>query len=218
MKTSFIRALTTLTAGVFVLWCATGPSLGAQSQSLDSYWTATGKSYQAGAQFNGPMAWAAGQYVVVGSTTNKARTAVSKTLLVRQEQGGWVVETSTTSAKAPQKVTQMLITGFDQAMATGDVSGLDLVWIKTLNKNGSVTTMQGAQLGIMKGLYKSAYEGLVVKKSGFTDGGTIEVPGRLFRGNQPDQGNDEGHDVHGGYPVMAALRGANQRHGEEFHD
>lgn len=182
MKTSFTRALIALTAGVFIWSCATGPSLGSQSQSLDSYWTSTGKSYQAGAQFNGPMAWAAGQYVVVGSTTNKARTAVSRTLLVRQEQGGWVVETSTTSAKAPQKVTQMLITGFDQAMSTGDVSGLDLVWIKTLNKNGSVTTMQGAQLGMMKGLYKSAYESMVVKKTGFTDGGTIEVPAGSFAG------------------------------------
>src|SRR5208337_5457039 len=110
MKTSFTRALIALAAGMLAWSWAAGPSLGAQS--LDSYWTATGKSYPA-AQFNGPMPWAAGQYVVIGSTTNKSRAAVSRTLLVRQEAGGWVIETSTTSAKMPQKITQMLVTGFD---------------------------------------------------------------------------------------------------------
>jgi len=180
MKTSFIRSLIALTAGAFIWSSAAGPVLGAQS--LDSYWTSTGKSYPAAAQFSGPMPWAAGQYVVIGSTSNKTRAAVSRTLLVRQEQGGWVIETSTTSAKSPPKITQMLVTGFDQAVATGDVSGLDLVWIKTLDKNGKVTTMQGAQLGMTKGLYKSTYENMVVKKTGYADGGTIEVPAGTFAG------------------------------------
>jgi len=167
-----------LIAGVvFALWAVTL----SPAASIDSNWSQTGKSYPA-AQFTKPMPWAAGQYVVTGATMNGSHKSVSRTLLVRQEQGGWVIETSTTSANGEEKVTQMLITGFEQAMATGDTSGLDLVWIKTLKKGGGVTTMQGAQLGFLKGMYKSAYEGLVMKTSGVADGGAIQVPAGSFAG------------------------------------
>ena len=180
MKRSFVPALA---AGIAaVIFMAFGGTRVQAASPLDSYWNQTGKSYPAGAQFTKPMPWAAGQYVVTGTTTSGSRKSVSKTLLVRQEQGGWVIETSTLSSNGEEKVTQMLVTGFDQAIATGDASGLDLVWIKTLKKDGSITTTQGAQLGFMKGLYKSAYENLVSKTSGVTDGGAIAVPAGSFAG------------------------------------
>jgi len=162
--------------------CASQSQAG--SQSLDSYWAATGKSYPVQTRFTKPMSWKEGQYVVLGTTTNGNRNSVSKTLLVRQEQGGWVIETSTINSKGEEKVTQMLITGFEQAMATGDTSGLDLVWIKTMKKDGSVSTTQGAQLGFLKGLYKSAYENLVVSRSGASDGGAVAVPAGSFDGTR----------------------------------
>jgi hypothetical protein len=87
------------------------------------------------------MPWAAGQYVVTGTTVNGSRKFVSKTLLVRQEQGEWVIEISNIGENGEQKVMQMLITGFDQAVTTGNTSNLDLVSIKILNKSGKVTTI-----------------------------------------------------------------------------
>jgi len=179
MKRFVLFALAAGVAGALFLLL---PSARLEAASkLDSYWNQTGSSYPA-AQFTKPMSWAAGQYVVTGTTINGSRKSVSKTLLVRQEQGGWVIETSTISDNGQQKVTQMLITGFDQAMTTGDASGLDLVWIKTLNNNGKVTTISGAQLGFMKGLYKSAYENILSKPSGATDGGPVQVPAGSFAG------------------------------------
>ncbi len=181
MKRSVVSALVACLAGAaFMSFASTQAQ--AASQSFDSYWNQAGKSYPAGPQFKKPMPWLAGQYVVVGTTTNGVHKSVSKTILVRQEQGGWVIETSTLSGNGEEKVTQMLITGFDQAMATGDTSGLDLVWIKTLKKDGGVTTTQGAQLGFMKGLYKSAYENLVTQASSAADGGSVAVPAGSFAG------------------------------------
>jgi hypothetical protein len=54
--------------------------------------------------------------------------------------------------------------------------------VKELKKDGSVTTTQGAQLGFLKGLYKSAYENLVTPSTGVTDGGAITVPAGSFAG------------------------------------
>ncbi|MGA2612169.1 MAG: hypothetical protein ABSG38_01775 [Spirochaetia bacterium] len=179
MKRSVVSALIAGMAGAVFMSFASA-QVQAASQSFDSNWNQTGKSYPA-AQFTKPMPWAAGQYVVTGTTTNGTRKSVARTLLVRQEQGGWVIETSTISGNGEEQVTQMLITGFDQMMATGDASAMDLVWIKTL-KNGKVTTTQGAQLGFMKGLYKGAYENILTRPSGLSDGGAIAVPAGSFAG------------------------------------
>jgi hypothetical protein len=132
----FISALIGCMAGALFISIANTLVLAA-SQSLDSYWNQNGKSYPAGQQFTKPMAWAAGQYVVTGTTTNGVHKSVSKTVLVGQEQGRWVIETSLINANGEEKVTQMLITGFDQALATGDTSGLDLVWLRSSRKTAA---------------------------------------------------------------------------------
>ena len=200
-------------------FCHSGPFAGAAAalfllvsvmpihaeSKLDSYWNQAGKSYPAG-QFTKPVSWSAGQYVVTGTTMNGARKSVSKTLLVRHEQEGWVIEMSTISDNGQQKVTQMLISGFDQAMQTGDAYGLDLVWIKTLNSNGKVTTLEGAQLGFMKGLYKSAYENILTRPSGLSDGGAAVLRNRRGSADPVKPGRDDGGYVNAGGTAAAWVR------------
>ena len=154
----------------------------AAAQSLDSYWKESGKSFPAAGVFTRPQAWAPGQYVVLGNYSNGKRDSVSMSILVRQEAGGWVMESRSIDKKGAETVMQMLLAGFDQAMAAGDASKVDLRWIKTLDKDGKISVMEGPQLGLMKGLYKSAWERMVVGPATYSDGGAVQVPAGAFAG------------------------------------
>jgi hypothetical protein len=154
----------------------------APSKSLDSYWTDAGKSFPAAGQFSKPAAWMPGQYVVTGTTVNGKRDSVSTTLLVRKEEGGWVIESSGVDKNGKESVTQMLLAGFDTAMTTGDTSKIELVWMKSVGKDGKVSVIEGPAISMFKGLMKSSWEKLVVSVSSPSDGGTVAVPAGSFAG------------------------------------
>jgi hypothetical protein len=158
------------------------PCLFAAPAKLDSYWAAKGASYPASGQFTKPAAWAPGQYVVTGTTVKGKRDSVSTTLLVRREEKGWVIETISLDKNGKESVGQMCLAGFDEAMATGDPSKIDLVWMKTLDKDGKVSLTEGPALSMFKGLMKSSWEKLVSKVEAPADGGTIAVPAGSFAG------------------------------------
>jgi hypothetical protein len=152
------------------------------AKSLDSYWSDSGKSFPAGGQFSKPMAWAPGQYVVEGSTVKGKRSSVSTTLIVRKDDQGWVIETVSVNKDGKESVGQMCLSGFDTAMSTGDASKIELVWMKSLDKNGKVVVTEGPALTLIKGMMKSSWEKLVVNVSAPVDGGSVAVPAGSFAG------------------------------------
>lgn len=154
----------------------------AQNKALDQYWNAAGKSYAAAGQFAKPAPWKAGQYVVLGTMVNGKRDSVSRTLIVRKDPQGWVIETTNIDKNGKQTATQMCIAGYDEAMLQRDPSKIDLVWMKTLEKSGKVTTTEGQSLVLVKTVMKSSYEKLVVNVGAYTDGGAVEVPAGSFAG------------------------------------
>lgn len=77
---------------------------------------------------------------------------------------------------------QMLLGNYDAAMKTGDASQIELVWIKTLEKDGSVSKTEGQALVLMKAMMKSAYEKMIVNLSEYIDGGSVQVPAGTFSG------------------------------------
>jgi hypothetical protein len=76
----------------------------------------------------------------------------------------------------------MLLAGFDSAMTTGDASKIELVWMKTLDKDGKVSVMEGPAISMVKGLMKSTWEKLVVNVTAPAEGGTVAVPAGSFAG------------------------------------
>lgn len=101
-KVRFVLAASA--AGVLLGACLSSPASKPASGALDKYWESTGKTYPAGGKLAKPMAFAPGQYVVTGSAANGKRQSVTKTLLVRKEQGGWVFETVGLDAKGKEPV------------------------------------------------------------------------------------------------------------------
>jgi hypothetical protein len=154
----------------------------APAKSLDSYWTDKGASYPASGTFAKPAAWTPGQYVTIGTIVKGKKDAVTTTLLVRKEEGSWVIENSAIDKKGKQSVSQMCLKGFDEAMATGDTSKIELVWMKSLDKDGKVSVIEGPAIKMMKSLMKSSWEKLVVTVSSPTDGGAQAVPAGNFAG------------------------------------
>jgi hypothetical protein len=152
------------------------------AKSLDSYWADSGKSFPAAGQFSKPQAWAPGQYVVTGTTVKGKRDSVATTLVVRKEEGGWVIESVGVDKKGKESVSQMLLAGFDTAMTTGDASKIELVWMKTLDKDGKISVIEGPAIAMIKGLMKSTWEKLVVKVEAPTEGGAVKVPAGGFAG------------------------------------
>jgi len=154
----------------------------APAKGLEPYWSDKGGSYGASGLFSKPAAWAPGQYVTVGVINKGKEESAVTTLLVRQEDGGWVIENEVVDKKGKEQVVQMLLKGFDEAVKTGESSGIELVWIKNLDKDGKVSTIDGAPIKMMKGLMKSSWERLVSTATSPADGGEQKVPAGTFSG------------------------------------
>jgi hypothetical protein len=154
----------------------------APAKSLDSYWVDKGVAYPASGTFAKPAAWTPGQYVTIGTTVKGKKDSVTTSLLVRKEEGGWVIENSGIDKKGKESVSQMLLKGFDEAMATGDASKIELVWVKSMDKDGKVSVIEGPAITMVKGFMKSSWEKLVVTVSSPVDGGTQAVPAGNFAG------------------------------------
>jgi len=158
------------------------PAAFSQSKALDALWTVSSRSYPGAGKFGTPKTWAPGQYVVVGQLSNGKRDSVTTTLVVAKVGNGWVIENSSVDKSGKESVMQMLLGNYDAAMKTGDASQIELVWIKTLEKDGSVTKTEGQSLIVMKAVMKSAYEKMIVNISEYVDGGSVQVPAGTFAG------------------------------------
>jgi len=187
MKVS--RRLPFLTAVAAAILLVLAPSmLGAEDKSpIAKYWKETGKAYPAAGKFVKAAKWAPGQYVITGTTTKGKYESVSRTLIVRKEGGGWVVETSNTDRKGAESVSQMLLVGFDDAVASGDSSKISITWMKMRDKDGSIQKIEGDQMLLFNSIMKSSYEKLVVNIVEFNDGGVVTVPGGIFSGTNANQ-------------------------------
>jgi hypothetical protein len=164
------------------LYLALPCAFAAPAKGIDSYWAAKTSSFAGTGPFAKPAAWKEGQYVVTGTTVKGKHDSVSTTLLVRKEGGGWVIETINIDKKGAETASQMLLSGFDQALVSGDASTIDLVWMKTLDKDGKVSLSEGPALSMFKGIMKSSWEKLIVNVATPVDGGTISVPAGSFVG------------------------------------
>jgi hypothetical protein len=152
----------------------------APAKGLDQYWTDKGASYDAAGAFSQSAVWEPGQYVTLGTLNKGKQESVYTMLLVRKEDGGWVIENSVVDKKGKEQATQMLLKGFDEAMKSGDTSNIDLVWIKMLDKDGKVSVVEGAPIKMMKNMMKSSWERMVVKSSSPAEGGDQKVPAGSF--------------------------------------
>ena len=167
---------------IAVLAFSIAASAFAQSKAFDALWTVSSKSYSSVGKFNTPKTWAPGQYVVVGQLSKGKRDSIPTTLVVGKVGNGWVIENVSIDKSGKESVMQMLLGNYDAAMKTGDASQIELVWIKTLEKDGSVTKTEGQSLMVMKALMKSAYEKMIVNISEYVDGGSVQVPAGTFAG------------------------------------
>jgi hypothetical protein len=165
-----------------VLSIALAGAVAAPANPLDRYWADKGASYPAAGQFKAPAAWVPGQYVTIGTTSKGKRDSVSTTLIVRKEEKGWVIETVSLDKNGKENVGQMCLSGFDEARTLGDASKVDLVWMKSLDKDGKVVLTEGPTLALVKAVMKSSWEKLVVSVSAPTDGGPVAVPAASFAG------------------------------------
>ncbi|MBL0176101.1 MAG: hypothetical protein IPP94_12680 [Ignavibacteria bacterium] len=161
-----------------------GPSIdpALQSRVATYFGKAGGQTYASSSQFMKPMPYAVGQYVVHG-TVYDGKRSVSKTSIVGEEQGGWVIETYSLS-ESNESWTQMLVKGLEKAGTDGNVDDIDIVWVKTKMKDENVQTVEGPVLAITRGFYRDMLGGFKVKIGTPSAGGSVAVPAGTFNGTQ----------------------------------
>lgn len=133
-------------------------------------------------KFVKPMKWAPGQYVVTGTLDDGVIESLTKSLIVRKEAGGWVFETITTNEDKEVTGMQMLIKGMDAAIAKGDTKQIQVVWLKMLQKDGTVQKVESDGLVMYNMILQSTWNNVVVSGTKYTAGGAVKVPGGNFTG------------------------------------
>lgn len=168
---------------VFIMALAIGGCSGAQKKNvhLDGYWQGKGQSV-AYKKFTKVMNWAPGQYVVTGNLDDGERKSVTRTTIVRREQGGWVFESITTDDEGQVTGMQILIRGYEQAVSKKDPSRISAVWAKILQADGSVQKFEGDSMALYNMMLKSAWEKLVVSGVDYAKSGAVTVPAGVFAG------------------------------------
>lgn len=166
-----------------ILFAFSVASVGAEDKSaIAKYWKDTGKSYPASGKFVKAAKWAPGQYVIVGTTTKGKRESVSRSLIVRKEADGWVIETTNTDRKGKETASQMLLKHYDEAIKAGNPALIEIGWMKMRDEDGNIQTIDGDQMALFNTFAKSSYENLIVNVENYTDGGDVTVPGGSYSG------------------------------------
>ncbi len=149
---------------------------------LDGYWQGKGKSvpYK---KFTKAMNWAPGHYVVMGNLDDGERQSVTKTTIVRRENGGWVFESISTDEDGKVTGMQICIKGYEQAMAKSDVSKISAVWAKLLQPDGTVQKIEGDAMNLYNMMLKATWERLIVSGVQYTKAGAVTVPAGAFAGS-----------------------------------
>jgi hypothetical protein len=172
------RTIAFLLACMFLVAC--GPSVNPQLvKKVDGYFTTEGKNYGAAKKFMAPMPLAVGQYVVMGVTEDKTKRSITRIAIVGREKGGWIFEYYNLSG-SQEGIMQMCVTGMENVAKSGDMSAVDILWVKMKDKNGQVQTIEGPAIMMMKSYYKKTLENTNVKVTVYTDGGVIKVPAGAF--------------------------------------
>ena len=132
-------------------------------------------------KFTKPKPWAPGQYVVIATLDDGEIESVAKTTVVRKEAGGWVFETVTTEDDGKSSGMQMLVKGMDTAIAKNDASKIKVLWIKMLQKDGSVEKIEGDALMFYNAILQTTWNNLLISGT-TTAGGAVKVPAGNFAG------------------------------------
>jgi len=158
--------------------CSSGSK---KTSPLDGEWQGKGKSFS-NKKFSKPMKWAAGQYVVSGTIDDGEKKSITKSLVVGKENGGWIFETITTNEDKEVTGMQMLMKGYDLAVAKSDPSQIKVEWVKVLDKEGKVNKVEGEGLLFYNMILKSTWNNIVIKGADYTAGGAVTVPAGNFAG------------------------------------
>ncbi len=165
-----------------VLLASCGPSADpALQRRIDEYYAkANPRTFGVSMKDFKPMPYAVGQWAMYG-VTGDGKRSISKESIVGQESGGWIIETYSLS-ETQESTMQMLVTGLDKARESMDPEDIDIVWVKTRDKNGKIETIEGPVLSVTKGLYRKNLVNFSVKQLGTEDGGSVTVPAGTFPG------------------------------------
>lgn len=156
-------------------------STSVKTSPLDAEWQGKGKSFS-NKKFTKPMKWAAGQYVVMGTINDGDKESITRSLVAGKESGGWVFETTTTNEDKEVTGMQMLIKGFETAVAKSDTSQIKVIWIKMLQKDGKVEKIEGEGLMLYNMMLQSTWNNVIISGTKYTAGGAVKVPAGNFAG------------------------------------
>lgn len=166
-----------LTAAIALASCSSAT----KKSPLDAEWQGKGKSFSS-KKFSQPMRWTPGQYIVVGTLDDGDKVSVTKSTVVKKEAGGWIFETITTNEDKEVTGMQMLIQGYERAAAKGDTSQIKVIWLKMLQKDGTVQKLDGDSLVMYNMLIQSTWTNVILTGTKFSTGGAVKVPAGNFAG------------------------------------
>lgn len=175
-----MKYVSILLLSLFFVSC--GPSINpALQQKINSYYgNSSSKSFNMSGSFVKPMPLKVGQWILQGSN-NEGKKSINKTSVVGQEQGGWVFEFYSLT-ESEESWIQMLVKGLEEANESKNFDDIDIVWVKTKDKEGNIFSIDGMVLSLSKGLYKQSLVSMNLKLTSGAAGGSITVPAGTFNG------------------------------------
>lgn len=126
---------------------------------------------------DGLYAMKAGAWAMFRITDKKSTSLLKMAIL--QEQGLWIYEIVSYQADGAT-VIQMGIKGLDLVVRTGKQDSAEFQWIKIKDVDGEITTIEGAMINLMGGMYKSALTTGPAETTTFGPGGPVAVPYGTF--------------------------------------
>lgn len=146
--------------------------------------TTSDQTYPAGADLSvGASAFSrlrVGDWAVYRILRNGTLSSVMKVAIVGKTGSAWIYEFVSYHGDSAGAM-QMAVEGLDQAMKTGDTSQEKVLWMKSKDKNGKITTIDGAMLGMMGGVTQNALNGNSFDSTAqITSGGSLTVPAGTF--------------------------------------
>jgi hypothetical protein len=173
------KLLSVFVVALFIFSCgpSNNPVLLKKIDDLSS--ASSEQSFTVSGKFIQPMSFEVGQWATYINKNGDEKT-ISKTSIVGQEEGGWVLETYNLTGKE-ENTAQICVVGIDKVKSEEDFDKIEIMWVKFI-ENGEVQTLSGPILSLMKGFYKKGLKGLVAQTEGLLDGGTVRVPAGIFNG------------------------------------
>lgn len=141
------------------------------------------KSFVSSKNFTAPMAYAAGQYVVTGTTDDDGERSISRITIIGKSGRNWIFEFYTLTYKSESSM-QICMSGIEKAARTGNMDAVEILWIKTMDTDGNVQKHEGSMLLMMKAVYKTTITSLQINTSGMQNGGVLKVPAGIFEGTK----------------------------------